>query len=102
MRSHFIEDFEQKEIIIYFESMTKSKNKYFMKLIHNDQPSLNINSLNYSYKAYFNWFILQQYSNKDELRNGFLYLGNHFSNTSTYGVVLSHFNLFIYLPCYSL
>ena len=50
----FLEDFEQKEIVIYFESMTKSKNNYFMKLIHNDQPSLNINSLNYSYKAYFN------------------------------------------------
>ena len=50
----FLEDFEQKEFVIYFESMTKSKNNYFMKLIHNDQPSLNINSLNYSYKAYFN------------------------------------------------
>ena len=50
----FLEDFEQKEFVIYFESMTKSKNNYFMKLIHNDQPSLNINSLNYSYKTYFN------------------------------------------------
>ena len=50
----FLEDFEQKEIVIYFELRTKSKNNYFMNLIHNDQPSLNINSLNYSYKAYFN------------------------------------------------
>ena len=50
----FLEDFEQKEIVIYFELMTKSKINYFLKLIHNDQLSLNINSLNYSYKAYFN------------------------------------------------
>ena len=49
----FLEDFEQKEIVIYFELKTESKNIYFMKLIHNDQLSLNINSLNYSYKAYF-------------------------------------------------
>ena len=49
----FLEDFEQKEIVIYFELM-KSKINYFLKLIHNDQQSLNINSLNYSYKAYFN------------------------------------------------
>ena len=49
----FLEDFEQKKIVIYFES-TKSKSIYFMKLIHNDQPSLNISSLKYSYKAYFN------------------------------------------------
>ena len=47
------EDFEQKEIVIYFELMTKSKDNYFMKRIHNDQPSLIINSLNYSYKTYF-------------------------------------------------
>ena len=39
----FLEEFEQKEFVIYFESMTKSKNNYFMKLIHNDQPSLNNN-----------------------------------------------------------
>ena len=49
----FLEDFEQKEIVIYFELMTKIKDNYFMMLIHNDQPSPNINSLNYSYKAYF-------------------------------------------------
>ena len=82
--------------------MTKSKKNYFMKLIHNDQPSLNINSLNYSYKAYFNWFILQQYLNKDELRNGILYLGSYFNNTSPYGVVRSHFNFPIHLPRLSL
>ena len=50
----FLEDFEQKEIVIYFEMMTKGKINYFLKQIHNDQLSLNNNSLNYSYKAYFN------------------------------------------------
>ena len=49
----FLEDFEQKNVI-YFELMTKSKINYFLKPIHNDQLSLNIISLNYSYKAYFN------------------------------------------------
>ena len=49
----FLEDFVQKNVI-YFELMTKSKINYFLKLIHNDQLSININSLNYSYKAYFN------------------------------------------------
>ena len=82
--------------------MTKSQNNYFMKLIHNDQPSLNIYFLNYRYKAHFNWFFLQQNSIKDELRNGILYLGCHFTNTSSYGVVRSHFDLLIYLPCLSL
>ena len=35
-----------KEIVIYYEMMTKSKINHFMKIIRNDQPSVNINSLN--------------------------------------------------------
>ena len=48
----FLEDLEQKDMVIYFELMTKSKINYFMKIIQNDQPSLNINSLNYNIIAY--------------------------------------------------
>ena len=53
-----LEDSEQEDIVIYFELMTKSKFHHFMKLIENDQKSLNINSLNYSYKADFNYLII--------------------------------------------
>ena len=49
----FLEDLEQKDVVIYFELMTKSKINYFKKIIQIDQPSLNINSLNYNFKAYF-------------------------------------------------
>ena len=49
----FLEILEQKDIVIYFELMTKSKINYFMKIIQNDQPSLTINSLNFNFKAYF-------------------------------------------------
>ena len=49
----FLEDLEQKDIVIYFEFMTKSKINYSMKKVQNDQPSLNINSLNYNFKVYF-------------------------------------------------
>ena len=49
----FLEDLEQKDIVIYIDLMTKSRINYFMKIIQNDQPSLNINSLNYIFIAYF-------------------------------------------------
>ena len=38
--------------------MTKGKINHFMKTIQIDQQSLNINSLNYSFKAYFDEFII--------------------------------------------
>ena len=47
----FLEDLEQMDVVIYFELMTKSKINYFMKIIQNDQPSLNIISLNYNFIA---------------------------------------------------
>ena len=40
-------------IDIYFELKTKGKIIHFMKIIQNDQQSLNINSLNYGFKAHF-------------------------------------------------
>ena len=49
----FLEDLEQKDIVIYFELVKKSKICVFMKIIQNDQPSLNINSLIFNFKAYF-------------------------------------------------
>ena len=49
----FLEDSEQKNIVIYFELMTKGKINYFMKIIQNDQLSLNFFSLNYNFIAYF-------------------------------------------------
>ena len=42
----FFEDLEQKDSVIYFEMMTKCKINHFMKIIQNNQPSFNINSLN--------------------------------------------------------
>ena len=49
----FLEDLEQKDIVICFELMTKCRNNHFMKKIQNNQRSLNLNSLNYSFKAHF-------------------------------------------------
>ena len=47
------EDLEQKDIVIYFELMTKSKINHVIKIIQNDQQSLNMNSLNNNFKALF-------------------------------------------------
>ena len=49
----FLEDLEQKNIVIYFELMKESKTNHFMKIIQNGQPSVNINSINFNFKAYF-------------------------------------------------
>ena len=49
----FLGNLEQKDIVIYFELMTKSKINHFMKIIQNDQQNLNIKPLNCSFKAHF-------------------------------------------------
>ena len=49
----FLEDLEQNYYVIYFELMTKSKLNYFMTIIQNHRPCLNINSLNDNFKGYF-------------------------------------------------
>ena len=49
----FLEDLERKDIVLFFDLMTKSKINHIMKIIQNDQQSLNLNSLNYSFTANF-------------------------------------------------
>ena len=49
----FLEEFKQKQIVIYFELVTKSKINHFMKTIQSDQQNFKINSLNCSFKADF-------------------------------------------------
>ena len=49
----FLENLEQRDIVIYNEIITKSKINHFLKIIQNDQPSFNIFSSNYIFKAYF-------------------------------------------------
>ena len=78
--------------------MTKSKMNHFMKTIQSGQQSLNIISLNCSFKAYFDQFIVYHNSNKDELRNRTIYLRNYFRNTNPYGVLRLPSNFIIHLP----
>ena len=73
-----------------------------METIQSDHQILSSNCLNHSLKAYFDYFVIYQHSNKDELRNRILYLGNYFNNTNPYGVVRLHSHFIIHLPCLSL
>ena len=100
----FLEDLEQKDIVIYFEMMTKRKINHFMKTIKNDQPSFNINSLNYNFELQLKLTLSNSFfsSTQNELRKRILFFGSYFRNTNPYGVVRLSFNFIIYLHCFSL